>query len=185
MKPLLPSLLLAASLVPGTQAAQYNQFQSEQSTVQFHYQQMGVDMDGRFKQFNAQVAFDPANPAAAQAKLEVDLSSIDLGSAEADEEVAGKDWFNTKAFAQASFVASQVKMISANQLEISGMLSIKGHQRELVVPATFSTEGTNALFEGQFSINRSDFGIGEGIWAKDDVVANPVNIKFRITTTSH
>ena len=37
------------------------------------------------------------------------------------------------------------------------------------------------VFAGQFTLRRADFAIGEGPWAAFDVVANEVQIQFRIT----
>ena len=39
------------------------------------------------------------------------------------------------------------------------------------------------MLEDRFSIRRGDFRIGEGAWSKFDIVANDVNMKFRITAT--
>ena len=52
------------------------------------------------------------------------------------------------------------------------------------MPASFTPQGKSGVFEGSFTIRRGDFSIGEGPWAKFDIVANDVVIKFRITATS-
>ena len=52
------------------------------------------------------------------------------------------------------------------------------------MPATFTAQGNTGVFDGSFTIRRADFSIGEGSWAKFDIVANDVVIKFRITATS-
>ena len=165
------------------QAVEYTQVQADKSSVTFAYQQMGVKMDGRFKKLSAQLAFDPARPTAAQATFEVDLNSVDTGSSEADQEVVGKPWFNAKLFPTARFVASNVKSLGANRYEVAGKLSIKGQTQDVVVPASFSTQGNTAAFDGSFVIRRGDFAIGEGAWAKFDIVANDIQIKFHITAS--
>ena len=52
------------------------------------------------------------------------------------------------------------------------------------MPATFTPQGNTGVFDGNFTIRRADFSIGEGSWAKFDIVANDVVIKFRITANS-
>lgn len=177
--------LAAATLLASisAQAVEYTQVQTGQSKVAFAYQQMGVNMDGQFRKFSAQLAFDPAKPTAAKAAIEVDLNSVDTGSSEADQEVAGKPWFNVKAFPTARFVSSSVKALGGNRYEVAGQLSIKGKTQDIVIPATFSTQGKNAAFDGSFTIRRGDFAIGEGAWAKFDIVANDIQIKFHITAS--
>ena len=171
-------LALAAA---GAHAVEYNQVLADKTSVAFTYQQMGVKMDGRFRKFAAQLAFDPAKPAAAKTSFEIDLASVDTGSSEGDQEVAGKPWFDTKAFPTARFVSTGVKALGGNRYEVAGKLTIKGRTQDLVVPATFAAQGGTAVFDGAFTIRRGDFAVGEGSWSKFDIVANEVQIRFRVT----
>ena len=182
MKKIALTLALASAFT--VQAAEFTQVQADKSAVNFTYKQMGVAVDGRFKRFTSQLNFDPAKPAAAKATFEVELASVDTGAPEGDDEVAGKPWFNTKAFPTARFVSSSVKPLGGNKYEVAGQLSIKGKTQEVLVPATFTPQGKNGVFDGSFTIRRADFSIGEGSWAKFDIVANDVLIKFRITAAS-
>ena len=186
MKRLAIALAIATSLaLPfAAHASEYNQVQTDKSAINFTYKQMGVTVDGKFKRFSSQLNFDPAKPTAAKARFDVELGSVDTGAPEGDEEVAGKPWFNTKAFPTARFISSSVKALGSNRYEVAGQLSIKGKTQEVVVPATFTAQGHSGVFEGSFTIHRADFSIGEGAWAKFDVVANDVQIKFRITAAS-
>lgn len=186
MKTILTTAALAAALLAAApvHAVEYSQVQPDKSNIAFAYQQMGVKMDGRFKKFTAQLNFDPAKPAAAKAAFDVDLASIDTGGAESDQEVAGKAWFNTKMFPTARFVSTGVKALGGNKYEVAGQLSIKGKTQDVVVPATFAAQGNSAAFDGAFTIRRGDFAIGEGAWAKFDIVANDIQIKFHITAAS-
>ena len=175
---------LACTLPLAAQAVEFNQVQTDKSSVAFVYKQMGVAVDGKFRRFSSQISFDPAKPTAAKATFDVELASVDTGAPEGDDEVAGKPWFNTKAFPTARFVSSSVKALGGNKYEVAGQLSIKGKTQEVVVPATFTAQGNAGVFDGGFTIRRADFSIGEGSWAKFDIVANEVQIKFRITATS-
>ncbi|MBS1138709.1 MAG: YceI [Proteobacteria bacterium] len=176
--------LAFASLIPAAHAVEYTQVQPEKSAVTFVYKQMGVAVDGKFKKFSSQLNFDPAKPAAAKATFDVELASVDTGAPEGDQEVAGKPWFNTKAFPTARFVSGSVKALGGNKYEVAGKLTIKGQTQDVIVPATFTAQGNTAVFDGGFTIRRADFTIGEGAWAKFDIVANDVQIKFRITAST-
>ena len=183
MKRLIPALLLAAGLPLAAQAVEYTQVQTARSNINFAYKQMGVGMDGKFGKFAAQLNFDPAKPAAAKATLDVDLASIDTGSSEADQEVVGKQWFNTKAYPTAHFVSSNVKALGGNRYEIAGKLTIKGRTQDIVAPVSFAAQGNQGFFDGSFSFKRADFAIGEGPWAAFDTVANEIQVKFHIIAT--
>ncbi|HEX6733409.1 MAG TPA: YceI family protein [Azonexus sp.] len=184
MKRLALTTALALGYALSAQAVEYSQVQADKSSVAFVYKQMGVAVDGRFKKFSSQLSFDPAKPTAGKAVIDVDLASVDTGAAEGDEEVAGKPWFNTKVFPTARFVSGTVKPLGGNRYEVAGQLSIKGKTQEVVVPATFTPQGNSGVFDGSFTIRRADFAVGEGSWAKFDIVANDVQIKFRITASS-
>ena len=186
MRITLSSLALAASLLiaPAAQAVEYKQFQATKSSLSFMYKQMNVPVDGQFKSFRAMIAFDPAKPAAAKAEFEIDLASIDAGSKDANDEVAGKAWFNTKQFPVAKFVASSVKPLGNNRYEVAGKMSIKGKTLDLATPVTVTQQGNSASFDGSLVLKRADYAIGDGIWADFGTVANEIQIKFHLVATS-
>ena len=184
MKKLILALALSTALPFAAHAVEYTQVQADKSQIRFGYQQMGVSMDGTFGQFTSQLRFDPAAPEAAAATIEVALASIDTGSDEGDEEAARKTWFNTKDFPTARFESTGVKALGGNKYEVAGKLTIKGKSQDLSFPASFAAQGNNGIFEGGFTLRRADFSIGEGSWAKFDIVANDVVVKFRITAAS-
>jgi len=184
MNTVLKSVALLALLIGAPHAAEFNTLRPEQSRMAFVYKQMNVPVEGSFKRFNGQISFDPTKPTLAKAALEIDLASIDVGSAEGNDEVAGKLWFNTKQFPVARFVSASVKPLGNSRFEVAGKMSIKGRTLDASTPATFRQEGTNAVFEGSFVLKRADYGIGEGMWADFGTVANEVQIKFRLVASS-
>lgn len=177
--------LLASLGISSAQAAEYTTIDPAQSQLTFAYQQMGVAMEGRFSRFSSELRFDPEQVEAAQLQLDVELASVNTGTADGNSELATKDWFNTAAFPQARFVSTAVKALGNGQLEVHGTLDIKGQQREIVIPAQFSTEGEQARFNGQFTIQRGSFSIGEGAWKAFDIVANDVTIHFKLQAGTH
>jgi polyisoprenoid-binding protein YceI len=177
-------LLLSLFAASAAQAVEFTQLQPEKSSVSFQYKQMNVPLEGQFKRFSGQLSFDPAKPAAGRAEFEIQLASIDTGTPEANDEVAGKLWFNTKAFPVARFVSTGVKALGGNRFEVAGKLSIKGRTLDVVAPASFRQDGAAGVFEGAFTLRRADYGIGEGVWADFGTVANEIQIKFRLTAAA-
>lgn len=165
-------------------AVEFKQVQANESSVMFAYKQMGVPMDGKFGKFTAQIAFDPAKISAAQARIEIALASIDTGSSEANQEVAGKLWFNAQNYPTATFVATAVKALGGNRYEAIGKLTIKGKTLDVAAPFTFQSTGVRGTFDGAFNINRLDYKIGEGEWADVSMVANEIQIKFHVVVTA-
>jgi polyisoprenoid-binding protein YceI len=153
---------------------------SPQSEIAFTSKQMGVPVDGRFRKFDAQIAFDPKKPEAAKIAFTVDLASASLGTAETEAELAKPEWFNTKLFPQATFAATSVKPLGGGRFDVAGKLSIKSIGHDVLVPVTLVQSGTSTTATGTFAIKRLDFKIGEGDWKDTSMVADAVQVKFKL-----
>lgn len=178
------ALALGTGLASGVHAAPYERILTEDSAIGFSYTQMGVTLDGSFRSFSGELRFDPESPENASAVIEVELASVSTGMSEADSEVQDKTWFNTAVFPSARFESVSVTPLGDDRFEVAGRLSIKGTIQDVVAPASFRTEGDNAVFEGEFAIKRGDFSVGEGAWSRFDILANDIRVTFRITATN-
>lgn len=182
---LLSLALAAASIFPLAVQAQ-QAIVPAQSEISFTSRQMGVPVDGKFKTFSAQVAFDPAQLATSKIVFSVDTGSADINR-EANVELVKPTWFNVAAFPKATFQSSAIKRIDATKFEVTGKLSIKGVSSDVVVPVTVAQSGTGSsattIATGAFPIKRLSFRIGEKEWADTSMVADEVQVKFRIALT--
>ncbi|HLR13945.1 MAG TPA: YceI family protein [Burkholderiaceae bacterium] len=178
---------LSLVLVPfsGALAAEYGTVLPDESTIQFGYQQMGVNMNGKFTRFEGDLSFDPGNPEDGQASFQVDLSSVDTGTSDGNDEVVGKDWFNVDAHPTASFESDKISVTGEGQYDVSGVLTIKGIEQDVTVPAVFHEEAGKGIFEAEFVIQRGDYSIGEGSWSTFDIVANEVTINVQIAAEAN
>lgn len=177
-------LLLITSLalvLPLSAVAQ--QLVPAQSEIRFVSRQLGVPVEGRFKTFDAQVAFDPAKPAAARIAFTIDTGSATIGVRETDVELPKPVWFNVVAFPKATFQSSSVKRIDASKFEVTGKLSIKGVSTDVVVPVTLEQSGAQTTATGSFPIKRLTFRIGDQEWSDTSVVADEVQVRFRLALT--
>ena len=171
-------LLIAAFALPAlAQAPQ--KVAADKSYIRFVSKQMNVPVEGKFRKFDATVAFDPKKPEAAKAEFEVDLASIDLGSPEGETEAVRPLWFNTAAFPKAKFVAASVKSTGPNKFEATGALTIKGITQNITAPFTMTDAAGTRTVEGQFTLKRLQFRIGEKQWADTETVADDVLVRFR------
>jgi polyisoprenoid-binding protein YceI len=178
MKCLISALVLTLLCSTLVEAKPYSAIVPAASSVSFRYSQMGVAMDGRFKKLSADLALDPSKLESARARVVIDLSSIDTGSSDADQEVVGKPWFNVASYPTATFLLETLKQTGPGQLEASGKLTLKGRTRELKTPLKLSPRG---VLTGSFVIRRADYGVGEGMWSKFDVVENEITVNISLT----
>ena len=172
-------LVVAACLaLAATAAAAQQKVDASKSRIRFVSKQMNVPVEGAFKKFDAAVAFDPAKPEATKADFEVDLGSIDLGTDDGNTEVKRKAWLNVDAFQKAKFTAMSVKALGGGKFEARGPLTIKGVSQNIVAPFTMTEAGGARTVDGEFTLKRLQYKIGEGVWADTDTVADDVVVRF-------
>ena len=175
-------LLVIASTVlswSGLAQAQQKLIQA-QSDIAFVSKQMGVPVEGRFKKFDAQIAFDPAKPATANIAFMVDTGSASIGAPESDAELPKATWFSVAKFPQATFQSSAVKALGGGKFQISGKLNIKGTSKDLDFPVTLTQAAGITTVNGQFTLKRLAFRIGENEWADTSMVADDVQVKVKL-----
>ncbi|MEX8492721.1 YceI family protein, partial [Sphaerotilus sp.] len=103
-----------------------------------------------------------------------------FGAPETDGEMVKPTWFNVPKFPQATFQSSAIKAVGPGKFEVAGKLTIKGTAQNVTVPVTLAQAGANTTATGAFAIKRLEFKIGEGEWADTSMVANDVQIKFKL-----
>ena len=154
-----------------------------QSEIVFVSKQMGVPVEGHFKKFDAQIAFEPTKPEASKIAFTVDIASATIGVPETDAELPKATWFNTAKFPQATFQSTGVKGLGAGKFKVSGKLSIKGASRDVVIPIALVQAGATTTAIGTFALKRLTFKIGENEWADTSMVADDVQVKFKLALT--
>ncbi len=185
MKTYLAISLLALGAALAAPPACAQQLVAAGSEIAFTSKQMGVPVDGRFRKFDAKVAFDPKKPEAASIGFNVDLASVSLGVAETEAEIAKPDWFDTKKFPQATFQSTAVKATGTGtgKYEVTGKLTIKGTAQNVVVPVTLAQSGGTTTATGSFVLKRLAFRIGDGDWKDTSMVADDVQVRFKLALT--
>lgn len=173
------TLLIGGSIVV-TSTVFARHADNQASSLQFSATQMDVAVDGKFGKFTADVDFDLAHPNSGRVNLAIDLGSVATESAEADDLLRGKDFFDIARFPQARFVSNSITSLDAGHFRASGQLTLKGLTSQLVVPFTARQEGAGLRIQGQIPVSRLAFHIGEGQWADTGTLSDLVNIKFSL-----
>lgn len=181
LRPIAVAAALSLGILGSAGAAQYTSLNTDASSLTFGYSQMSVNMDGSFGQIKAtEFSFDPQTPEAAKVTVEIALASIDAGYEEANAELEKDEWLALGKHPLATFTSKKVEALGNDSYKVTGDLSIKGNTKEVTAPFTFKEDGDAGIFEGSFTFLRSDFGVGEGQWKDFSIVANDIQIKFKI-----
>lgn len=174
---------LLAACAAATAAQPPARLQPAHSEVIFVTKQMGVPVDGKFRTFDVTLDLDPKKPETGSVSMHIDMLSASLGVPEADAEMPNSTWFDAAKFPQAVFRSTAIKGLGNGKFVVSGKLTIKGNVRELVVPVAITQSGATSTATGGFVVKRLEFKIGEGEWSDTTVVANDVQVKFKLTFT--
>ena len=157
------------------------------SAFKFLFNQAGAESQGRFRKFNVALRFSDAQLPASRLEVAIDVASLDTGDDERDDALRDADLFNVAKFPQARFKAAKITRISAGRYEAIGKLTIRNVTRDARVPFTFRTAnekaGPAAYMTGRTTINRLDYGVGQGEWKATDQVANEVTVTFALRFT--
>ncbi|WP_180838807.1 YceI family protein [Variovorax sp. RO1] len=154
----------------------------EKSQIAFVSKQMGVPVEGSFKRFDAQVAFDPKKPEGGSVVLQIDTASAGFGIPMSDAELPKPTWFDTAHFPQASFRSTAIKALGEGRFEMAGKLTIKGVSKAVTVPVSItSSGGAYSVATGTLTIQRLDYKVGDGEWTDTSVVGNEVQVRFKLT----
>jgi polyisoprenoid-binding protein YceI len=153
----------------------------EKSQIVFVSKQMGVPVEGSFKKFDARIAFDPKKPEGGSVALQIDTASAAFGIPMTDAELPKAPWFDAAHFPQAGFQTSAIKALGDGRFEMAGKLTLKGVARPLTVPVTIAP-GSNgqSVASGSFVLQRIDYKIGDGEWTDTSVIANDVQVRFKL-----
>lgn len=173
---LLRRLLLAATALAALPPALAQTVLREGSEIAFTSRQMGVPVEGRFSDWQAELAFDPATPAKGRVAMTIATASATFGATETETEVRKPAWFDVAAFPRARFESSAIRAVGERRYEVAGRLTIKGRAQDLVVPVQLDGD----IASGRFAIRRLAFGIGSGDWADTSLVADEVEVRFRL-----
>ena len=182
MKALFTTALIATSFL-GSAAHVDLALMPAQSAVNFEAKQMGVPLKGHFKKFDAKVAFDAAKPETSKIHFSVDMGSATMGAKETDAELPKADWFNVTKFPQATFDSSTVKALGGGKYLVDGTLTIKGSAQKVSLPVTLTQSGATTTATGTLPLKRLTFKIGDGDWKDTSMVADEVNVQFKLALT--
>jgi len=171
-------IALAAAAAAAAVAAGSTNIDPAKSTLMVTFRQENVPVDAPFKRFSGHIDYDPALPGASKAALEITTASLDLGSEDYNSEVRKKDWLDSGSFPTATFISTAIKPGAAGHIDATGVLTLKGKTQTLTLPVAVGKAGTATSFDGELTILRSYFGIGDKEW--NDVLDDKVRVRFHI-----
>lgn len=147
---------------------------------------------GHFNDFSSEIQFDPDNPGSSSFTFEVKTASIDTNIAKRDKHLQSSDFFDAVKYPLMTFQSTNVKSVGDNVYEVAGKFTVKGEVYDLVLPLTLAgiklhpaVKGKEVIgFNGELTIDRLAYKIGNGKFADMGVVGRDVDILVSIEALS-
>lgn len=178
----LPALLSLASVGALSAAPQSFDFKDPKgvNAIQFHLDSVLEPISGTAGGVSGTVSFDAANPAATTGRIVVATASLTVSNSMMTDHLRGDKWLNAPANPEIVFELTKLDHVKTagndTTATATGSLSIKGVTKAIVVPVKLTylagvfgkrmnkpeLGGDLLVIRGEFTINRSDYGIQPG-----------------------
>ncbi|MEM8909453.1 MAG: YceI family protein [Bacteroidota bacterium] len=128
-----------------------------ESRVAFSIKKLGFfTVKGNLSELNGTIRFDENDLSNSVFNITVRTSTIDTNNEKRDEHLKNQDFFNVTKHPTISFVSTFVGQENGNYFA-KGQLSILETTKEISIPFSFKA----GVFEGHFSVNRLNYGLGK------------------------
>ncbi|WP_323762503.1 YceI family protein [Maricaulis sp.] len=133
------------------------------SSVAFETTVSGGTVTGAFDTWTAAITLDPANLDAARIEASVTTASGSTGNRQMDDSMLSNAGLNPIDHQTARFVSDDIRATDTGY-EAHGVMTIRGTERELVMPFTLDIADGRAVADASFVIARTEFGVGGSSW---------------------
>jgi len=131
------------------------------SKVHFVIKNFGIKTGGDFKGLKGNIKFYPANPAVSVFDVTVDAGTIDTDNESRDEHLRKAEFFDATTYKTIEFKSTKVTFSKvAGRFYMFGNLTIKGVTKPVEFGFGATPKNGGYVFDGEFQINRRDFGVG-------------------------
>ncbi|MFF0116369.1 YceI family protein [Streptomyces prasinus] len=126
---------------------------------------MVTNVKGSFQEFTGALHLDGSDPSRSTAVLDVEMASIDTGSADRDGHLKSADFFKTEEFPKMTFRSTKVEALGGDDYRLTGDLTILGTTKPLTIDLEFNGAAKDPFgnervgFEGKAEILRSAWGL--------------------------
>lgn len=131
------------------------------SKVHFVIKNFGIKTGGDFKGLKGTIKFLPANLAASAFDVTVDAATVDTDNESRDGHLREAEYFDATTYKTIQLKSTQITTSSiAGRYFMIGNLTIKGVTKPVEFGFSATPKDGGYVFDGEFKINRRDFGVG-------------------------
>lgn len=131
------------------------------SSVHFVIKNFGIKTGGDFTGLKGSIKFDPVNFVSSVFDVSIDAGSIDTDNNSRDGHLRKTEYFDVATYKTISFKSTKVVQSKvAGRFYVYGNLTIKNVTKPVEFGFGATPKDGGYVFDGEFTINRRDFGVG-------------------------
>jgi len=142
--------------------------------------------EGRFTNFDGQVAYNPKDPASTRVDVTVYTGSVDTANKDHDAMLRSDGFFEVDRYPTMRFVSTGAGVAVDGSLLVRGNLTIRDVTKTIEVPVHVepAANNANARLETSFDIDRTEFGItgSAKVGGFHVSIGNKVNVRLIMAT---
>lgn len=139
------------------------------SKVRFVIKNFGINTGGTFDGLTGTITFDPSNLATANFNVSVEAKSVDTDLEARDNHLRKAEYFDVEKYPKISFKSTKITTTNKEgYFFMFGIITIKNTSKEISFPFSQTSKDGGILFEGEFKLNRLDFGVGGKSFSMSD-----------------
>ena len=129
------------------------------------------------------------HPGAGALTVSVPVANVLTSSSVLDEELRSRDWLDAERFPAMTFTSTSPVSLGSRTFQVTGILSLHGVTREIVMDASFVGAGVNPIkqvyaigFDIRGKIRRGDFGVMAALPQIGEEVGLIIGAAFELET---
>lgn len=150
----------------------------DSTRVVFHISNAGLDVEGTIDGITGNIKFSKNKLVKSFFTATAKSETIQTGIKLRDKHLKKADYFDVENHPTIKITSKQITK-TKNGFDSNCSITIKGQTKDINIPFTFKQTDNKGEFEGFFSLNRLDFGLGE----KSIILSDTVEIKIWIDAT--
>ena len=140
----------------------------------------GQPVDGVFRNWDAQIAFDPKNLKASHAMIVVETSSALTGEPNRDELLPTPNWLSTRRYPKATLVTRSITESAPGLYRAVSDLKVRGVTVKMTAPFTLTIAHDVARMQCVIDVDRHAFAVGEVPGMPLAALAPDVQVRLRL-----
>jgi polyisoprenoid-binding protein YceI len=150
----------------------------DSTRVVFHISNAGLDVEGSIAGVIGDIKFSKTKLVKSFFTATAKSETIQTGIKLRDKHLKKFDYFDVKNHPTINITSKQITK-TKNGFDSICAITIKGQTKDINIPFTFKQTDNKGEFNGAFSLNRLDFGLGE----KSIILSDTVAIEIWIVAT--